>query len=295
MTKDRNVLRAVAEAVERYGLREPSTRLLRKAIAARGFEVRRFGGEDDTQTDAALSKAFPGANKKDAFSAAFSEDRAVYLRVGLSDEDSLRLMAREFGALVLFGDPNGVMILDGDQSRMADDFADELLSAMNRGTLGNLAAFHPKKLALGVVGILAASMFFIIFAFPSAKPTLPSSLSVSKEAVQTSETLPTEPVSADGVSDPFAPIADPSALPGFDPTLVTPTASAAVTTNTLPDRSVPSDTPVSVTPSGYYATSSGSKYHAEGCSYIKGKANLRSVSAEDIAAGKFTPCSRCIK
>lgn len=54
------------------------------------------------------------------------------------------------------------------------------------------------------------------------------------------------------------------------------------------------EAPTVSTPSGYYATSSGKKYHVAGCSYLNGKTPV-SVSAEDIASGKYTPCSKCIK
>ena len=42
----------------------------------------------------------------------------------------------------------------------------------------------------------------------------------------------------------------------------------------------------------YYATPNGTKYHLPGCGYIKGK-EVKELSYDDIAGGKYTPCSRC--
>ena len=42
----------------------------------------------------------------------------------------------------------------------------------------------------------------------------------------------------------------------------------------------------------YYVTKSGRKYHIDGCSYLKSKIE---ITYDDIIAGGYEPCSRCIK
>lgn len=52
-------------------------------------------------------------------------------------------------------------------------------------------------------------------------------------------------------------------------------------------------TTVAETPSGYYVTLSGKKYHVASCSYLS-KSKI-SISLERIRAEGYSPCSRCIK
>ena len=54
-----------------------------------------------------------------------------------------------------------------------------------------------------------------------------------------------------------------------------------------------SDTTIAETPSGYYVTQSGKKYHIASCSYLT-KSKI-SISLERIRAEGYSPCSRCIK
>ena len=44
-----------------------------------------------------------------------------------------------------------------------------------------------------------------------------------------------------------------------------------------------------------YCTASGTVYHWEGCSYIAGKSNLKTMSEADAIAGGYHSCSRCGK
>ncbi len=52
-------------------------------------------------------------------------------------------------------------------------------------------------------------------------------------------------------------------------------------------------TTIAETPSGYYVTHSGKKYHIASCSYLS-KSKI-SISIERIRAEGYSPCSRCIK
>ena len=44
----------------------------------------------------------------------------------------------------------------------------------------------------------------------------------------------------------------------------------------------------------YYITETGSKYHIEGCSYIKDKTNIHRMTVEEYESGKYEPCDRCL-
>lgn len=41
-------------------------------------------------------------------------------------------------------------------------------------------------------------------------------------------------------------------------------------------------------------TPTGTKYHHEGCSYLRGSSRTRQVNSEDAAKAGFGPCSACI-
>ena len=60
---------------------------------------------------------------------------------------------------------------------------------------------------------------------------------------------------------------------------------------TSEDKSVSAT--IAETPSGYYVTHSGKKYHIASCSYLT-KSKI-SISLERIRAEGYSPCSRCIK
>ena len=78
-----------------------------------------------------------------------------------------------------------------------------------------------------------------------------------------------------------------------------PSLGEATAERTIPDvvesaKEPESSTAVPQNGRVYYATKSGTKYHIAGCSYIKGKDNLKTLTEEDIKSGKYEPCSRCI-
>lgn len=45
----------------------------------------------------------------------------------------------------------------------------------------------------------------------------------------------------------------------------------------------------------YFITAAGSKYHKDGCQYIKGKDNLIEISASELDGLGYEPCKVCIK
>lgn len=63
------------------------------------------------------------------------------------------------------------------------------------------------------------------------------------------------------------------------------------TVNQTPKNEVPST--AHETPSGYYVTQNGKKYHIASCSYLN-KSKI-SISLERIKADGYSPCSRCIR
>ena len=300
--------KAVAKAIVKYGMYALDMRSLKEAVAALGYDILRFGHEIPGETERQIAAQYPEIRKKDAFTLkTVSENgsvlRRIFVRIGVSEYYYAVLLATQFGAIFMFGEQDGLMTPEKQDRISAEMFGEEMVKAMNRGAIDNYINLFPGRLAAGIVGvILAVAVFAGIVFFPNDKKAQPILTEITDTA---SDTAP--PAEAwQTLSDPrapyaFAPIADGAALPGSDASLVVP---HAVTPQNMPDgtdadtRSVvnalPGDTP-EATPSGYFATASGTKYHADGCSYIKGKDNLRPVSVEDIAAGKYTPCSKCIK
>lgn len=67
---------------------------------------------------------------------------------------------------------------------------------------------------------------------------------------------------------------------------------AEAVTQTSPENETAAST-TAETPSGYYVTQSGKKYHVASCSYLN-KSKI-SISLERIRAEGYSPCSRCIK
>lgn len=45
----------------------------------------------------------------------------------------------------------------------------------------------------------------------------------------------------------------------------------------------------------YYITENGTKYHIEGCRFIKDKDNIRKLTEEEFQSGRYDPCKECIK
>lgn len=44
----------------------------------------------------------------------------------------------------------------------------------------------------------------------------------------------------------------------------------------------------------YYVTSTGNKYHVQSCKFVKNKTNIRRLTKDDIASGKYTACEMCL-
>lgn len=45
----------------------------------------------------------------------------------------------------------------------------------------------------------------------------------------------------------------------------------------------------------YYRTSSGTKYHIEGCIYLKNKTDIKKLTKEEFESGNYEPCSVCVQ
>ena len=44
----------------------------------------------------------------------------------------------------------------------------------------------------------------------------------------------------------------------------------------------------------YYVTSTGNKYHAKNCMFVKNKTNTRRLTKDDFASGKYEACEMCL-
>ena len=44
----------------------------------------------------------------------------------------------------------------------------------------------------------------------------------------------------------------------------------------------------------YYLTETGAKYHTAQCGYVHDKTNIRRMTKDDYASGKYSPCEKCI-
>ena len=44
----------------------------------------------------------------------------------------------------------------------------------------------------------------------------------------------------------------------------------------------------------YYITSSGNKYHEEGCIFVKDKTNVQRLTKEQFESGEYEPCQMCL-
>lgn len=44
----------------------------------------------------------------------------------------------------------------------------------------------------------------------------------------------------------------------------------------------------------YYVTSTGNKYHVQSCKFVKNKTNIRRLTKDDIASGKYEACEMCL-
>lgn len=45
----------------------------------------------------------------------------------------------------------------------------------------------------------------------------------------------------------------------------------------------------------YYKTRSGTKYHIEGCVYLKNKSDVQKLSKEEFDSGMYEPCASCVQ
>ena len=103
--------------------------------------------------------------------------------------------------------------------------------------------------------------------------------------------------------DSIAALVNTQTLVSKDPEITEPAASGksedvSASVSSEDTALVPSDEAESVsatteTPSGYYVTQSGKKYHLASCSYLN-KSKIP-ISLERIKAEGYSPCSRCVK
>ncbi|MGN1121247.1 MAG: hypothetical protein ACI4RV_02695 [Eubacteriales bacterium] len=323
--KATDVKKLVRSTLERYSVSEISPQSIKNILGAQGFTVIRYSALTPSEETTRLLTVLGVdslAKSCNAFSYADRERRIVFVRKDVSDEETLYLLALELGRILTVHSHGGV-IVQGTPAEEADaaEFAYHLTDMTRHGVLYNFFKFYPiRGMAAFAVCTVVAVVFGFTFAvlphFSGETPlfadapaesaaalTAPAASSDTRSALVSESTPAAEPVadlSADAESDALTAQESTETVrsdsPPNTPDIAGTTAEAGSSTAVIAGTDAEADSQGFVIPENqriYYATKSGTKYHIAGCSYLNGKDTV-TVSAEDIASGKYTPCSRCI-
>ena len=323
--KATDVKKLVRSTLERYSVSEISPQSIKNILGAQGFTVIRYSALTPSEETTRLLTVLGVdslAKSCNAFSYADRERRIVFVRKDVSDEETLYLLALELGRILTVHSHGGV-IVQGTPAEEADaaEFAYHLTDMTRHGVLYNFFKFYPIR---GMAAFAVCTVVAVVFGFTFAVlPHLSSETPLFADAPAESASALTAPAAssdafsslvpqntpaaepapnlpADAASDSLTAQENPKAVQSDSvpntPAVSENTAQAASNTDAITDTAPAADTQGFVIPENqrvYYATKSGTKYHIAGCSYLNGKDTV-TVSAEDIASGKYTPCSRCI-
>lgn len=315
---DKAIIRLVADTFTKYGIKSVREPEIIHVIRALGYDVYFFGpASEDEQAQALLEREslVEYASAHESFSVKTKATKAVFVKDGAMEDERLYLLCKELGRILTARSVGGLLGVCVDDEKTAACFASHVCAVPEHGTLYNFFKFHTVEftllaaIAYAAVILAGAYVFFDVYGLhrPQAESAYTletvSSPAVSRTAIPAAAVIPTAPAAVDSL--PPAKSEPPDAESGEVLTLIPSEETPETSETAVPDRSAPQNaeemtqtvSPVkTATPSGYYATGSGKKYHTAGCSYITGsKSGVVSVSLEDIQSGKYTPCSRCIK
>lgn len=313
------------QTLDTYAVVELTPKALKNILAARGYTVIRYSALTPSEETARLM-AFLGvteaASHNDALIYADRERRIIFIRKDISEEEFLYLLALSLGRVLTVTKHDGALLRGTpEEEARAAEFAYHLTDLNRHTLLYNFFKYHPVSgmvsMTVGTfVVVTAVCAALVITHFGGDLPLYKDGGSASLDngtltapVVQTAQTPPSQPSGTDDGKDDAAVLS--AATHDGDSTQNTVQKSetqddtgAAVSippqtdngsVSNVPDHAVGSaDFVIPEAERVYYATANGTKYHLAGCSYLNGKEPV-TLTAEAIAVGGYTPCSRCFK
>lgn len=258
MNNNINVKKLVTKTLSSYGISGITEASLKRMIAGEGYTIIRFSSMTSTgETQRLLETLYLDEISKyeNSFTYNDRERRIVFIRRDVSDDEFLYLLSHELGKIVTFSTSSGGII---------GTTAEEI-------HLANEFAHH-------VIDIRKHGLIYNYFKYYPVQSVFSLVAFIVCISLALSLFVFKSPMANKSL---FKDQTDISNVLEISSSPSVPDNSEG----TIDD---------SITPTDYLATRSGSKYHTAECSFVKGK-DAKVVAAEDIASGKYTPCSRCIK
>lgn len=269
MSAEHKAAKKIAKkTIEKFSVSCITSSSIKNIIYSFGYTVIRYSEKDKESEPMRLIRTLnllDIARIKDSFTYRENPHKIVFVRSEISDDDYLYFLSLELGYIVS-GKENQC---DINADIFAHEFAHHICDMSCGSLLYNTFKYYP------VQGVLAFACILVCICTLSYTFIYEPLTQAGNENYSVFEDELVKPEILESVVDAFA---------------HTETDISGNTELTTDVQSFVLDENDRV----FYATKSGTKYHAYGCSYISGK-ETKQLTSDDLSTGKYTPCSRCIK
>lgn len=258
------VKKLVIKTLSKYQIGVVDAHSIKSMIAGEGYTIIRFSSLKTSDETTRLLNALyldDRSEYNDSFTYNDRERRIVFIRKDISDDEFLYLLALELGRIITFRtECDGVIGISAEDDMNAHEFAYHMCDLSKHGIVYNFFKTYSVPSVVTAVSALIClsfiSCFFIIKGCSSDPEIAENQNSVVSDMAMSVDVEETSTSDISGI--------------------------------------IVSTDKINVEDGYYYATKSGKKYHVKDCGYISGK-DIKQVYDEDIASGKYTPCTKCIK
>ncbi len=270
---------------------------IKQMLEKLGYAVLEYSDENRTVTAvlSGLEITFP--ERADAFSFFGKNEKYVFVRQTLSQEEKTAALATEAGNIVL-GHFNGTTTLGIDSTKRLDavSFAMILREICLQKGIKKWIIRHTAEAATAALTILLAvslSITALVFYLsvddgmmnPFEEISASSFDSALPDLFEIEFDNGTDDLINNGITDSITTDAEDAvtAFSHVNPSVETQTAQQTEEKTEIQHENV------------YYVTKSGNKYHTRDCSYIKDVSSCTEIDEAQIKSMEYEPCKRCIK
>ncbi len=267
MNVSKGVKKLIKNTLKKYDISIVNVNAVKTMVTAEGYIVIRFSPMSTVSETRRLIEALYLEERTsycDSFTYNDRDHRIVFIRRDVSEDEFMYLLSVELGRILTFRtESDGVIGISADEDRIAHEFAYHICDMANHGIIYNIfKGYTVLSITAALAFIFGISMllsFFIIKGCTSLNNVFNDRTVVSEDVTNTDDAPP------------------PNIVESHDE-----------------NTGIVSDDSAYDVNAGFYATKSGEKYHSITCGYISGK-DVHLVTSEEIASGKYSACSKCVK
>lgn len=262
-----SVKKLVISTLAKYDISTVDLDAVKGMIITEGYMIIRFSSFGTSDSTRRLIKTLNQQERTsycDSFTYNDRDHRIVFVRRDVSDDELMYLLSVELGRILTFKtECDGVIGISAEEDRIAHEFAYHICDIARHGVVYNIIKGYTVQSVTAGIALIFGICMLLSFLFIKGCTGQNNVFADNAAVLENSEKTDALPL--------------PNIVETYDE-----------------DNNIAADDSVYDINSGFYATKNGKKYHTINCGYISGK-DVHLVTSDDIASGKYSACTKCIR